>query len=173
MKYSSCMYEMRRRECEEVSKNSIDVLIRPPSLYLGGLTVGCLLDFIYPIGPGLAQGTARPVYIGLGLALIGVLIAWRAIAQFAEAGTTIQLDEPTEELVTNGLYSWSRNPIYIALTLIYVGLAIALTSGWALIVLPAVIVILRKTVIEKEEILLEKEFGTPYLAYKKKVPRWL
>lgn len=156
-----------------MSNSYVEVPIRPPNLYLGGLALGCLLELIYPIGPGLAGGTARPIWIGLGLAVIGLAIGWKAIVQFTDAGTTVPLDQPTDALVTDGLYSWSRNPIYIGLTVLYTGLAIALTSGWSLLILPLILFVLQKTVIAREESFLEKEFGESYLAYKRRVPRWL
>ena len=156
-----------------MSERYANVLVRPPNLYLGGLAAGCLFELLLPLGPGLTGGSLRAVLVGLGLAAIGVGIAWKAIRLFTEAGTTIPLDEPTDALVTHGLYSWSRNPIYIALTIFYVGLSIALTTGWALLFLPVVIVVMQQGVIEREEAYLEQEFGTPYLEYKNKVPRWL
>ena len=156
-----------------MSENHANVLVRPPNLYLGGLVAGCLLELVLPLGPGLAGGTLRPVIIGLGLAAIGIAIVWKAIRQFADAGATIQVDEPTDALVTHGLYSWSRNPIYIALTLIYVGLSIALTTGWALLFLPLVLGVMQKGVIEREEAYLSREFGEPYMDYSDRVPRWL
>lgn len=156
-----------------MSEKHIVVPVRPPNLFLGSLALGAILELIYPIGPGLAGGSARAVWIGLGIAVVGIALGWKAIVQFTEAGTTVPLDEPTDALVTNGLYAWSRNPIYVALTTAYSGLAIALTSGWALILLPFTLFFLQKTVIEREEELLAREFGDTYLEYKKKVPRWL
>lgn len=157
----------------DTTESFVEVPVRPPTLYLGGLAAGCLLELVYPIGPGLAGGTARPIWIGLGIAAIGLAIGWKAIVQFTDAGTTVPLDEPTDSLVTDGLYKWSRNPIYLGLTILYTGLAIALTSGWSLLILPLIVYILQKAVIEREESFLEKEFGESYLAYKEKVPRWL
>ncbi len=147
--------------------------MRPPNLFLGGFTAGCLLELIAPIGPGLAGGSARPVWVGLGLVVIAVGIAAKAVSQFRQAGTSIPLDQPTDALVTSGLYSLSRNPIYIALVVLYVGLSITLTTGWALLVLPILLMVLQRGVIEREETFLAEEFGETYIAYKKKVPRWL
>ena len=93
--------------------------------------------------------------------------------QFADAGTSVQLGEPTDALVTDGLYLWSRNPIYIGLCVLYTGLSIALTTVWALLLLPAIVLFLQRTVIEREEALLEREFGEAYSAYKARVRRWL
>lgn len=156
-----------------MSDRRIEPPVRPPNLFLGGLVLGCILELLQPLGPGLAGGNLRAIFIGLGLAAIGIGIAWKAVVQFTDAGTSVPLDEPTDALVTDGLYNWSRNPIYIGLSVTYVGLAIALTTFWALLLLPIVIVILRRTVIDNEEVLLEQEFGDTYLAYKAKVARWL
>jgi protein-S-isoprenylcysteine O-methyltransferase Ste14 len=166
------MYQGERGP-EPVSERHANVLVRPPNLYLGGLALGCLFELLLPLGPGLAGGKLRPIIIGLGLAAIGVVIIWKAIRQFVDAGTTIPVDEPTDALVTHGLYNWSRNPIYIGLTVIYVGLSIALTTGWALLFLPVVLGVMQKGVIEREEAYLQKKFGAPYEKYKEKVPRWL
>lgn len=156
-----------------MSERHADVLTQPPYLYIGGLAAGCLLELFIPLGPGLAGGTARPVWIGLGLAAIGVAIAVKAVRLFAHAGTSVPVHKPTDALVTTGLYSWSRNPIYVALSVFYVGLSIALTTGWGLLLLPLVIFTLQKGVIEREEAYLMEEFGEAYLGYKEKVPRWL
>lgn len=156
-----------------MSENHADVLLRPPNLYLGGLIAACLLELLWPLGPGLAGGNLRPVIIGLVLTVIGAGMIWKAIRQFTDAGTTIPVDEPTDALVTHGLYGWSRNPIYVGLTTIYVGLSIALTTGWALLFLPILLAVMNRGVIEAEEAYLSREFGTPYKEYKEKVPRWL
>ena len=173
MFYSFRFLMTGEREAETVSKHHVNALVRPPNLFLSGLTAGCVLELIAPLGPGLAGGSARPVWVGLGLVVIAVGIAAKAVSQFTQAGTSIPVDQPTDALVTNGLYGLSRNPIYIALVILYLGLSIALTSGWALLVLPFLIVILQRGVIEREEVFLAKEFGETYLSYKKKVPRWL
>ena len=157
----------------EQSSEYAQIVIRPPSLFLGGLTVASILELVYPLGPGLAQGTKRPVFIGLGIAAIGLAFGWRAIQRFADAGTHIAFDEPTETLVKSGLYALSRNPIYIGLITVYFGLALALTSVWALLLLPFLVHFLQKGVIAPEEKFLEDKFGERYLAYKQKVPRWL
>lgn len=156
-----------------MSDRHIEPLVRPPNLFLGGLVLGCIAELMIPLGPGLAGGNLRAIFIGLGIAAIGVGIAWKAIVQFTDAGTAVQLDEPTDALVTDGLYNWSRNPIYIGLCVLYTGLSIALTSVWALLLLPFIIVFLQRTVIEREESLLVQEFGDDYLSYRNKVPRWL
>ena len=156
-----------------MSERHANALVHPPILYLGGLVTGSLLEVLMPIGPGLAGGSARAVWAGLAIAAVGFAIAVKAMKLFADAGTSLPVHTPTDALVTEGLYSWSRNPIYISLSVFYVGLSIALTTGWALLLLPFVIVILQKGVIEREEAYLAEEFGEAYLAYRNRVPRWL
>lgn len=156
-----------------MSNRHIEPPVRPPNLFLGALIAGCVLELLFPLGPGLAGGNLRAIFIGLGIAVIGIGIAWKAVVQFTDAGTSVPLDEPTDALVTDGLYNWSRNPIYIGLCVLYVGLSIALTTVWALLLLPLIIIFLRRTVIEREEALLIAEYGDEYQTYKTRVPRWL
>jgi protein-S-isoprenylcysteine O-methyltransferase Ste14 len=150
-----------------------EVAILPPTLFLGGLAAGCILELIWPLGPGLAQGTWKPFLTGLFVAGLGLGCGWLSVRRFNEAGTSYAITEPTDTLVTVGLYRVSRNPIYLGLITLYFGIALALTSLWALILLPGLVAVLRNGVIEPEEAFLEDKFGEAFRAYKAKVPRWL
>lgn len=150
-----------------------DVVIRPPSLFLGGLAAGSILELIWPLGPGLAQGSWKPVVIGLFFAVCGGALAFRGVTGLRDAGTSFRFHEATNSVVSDGLYSFSRNPIYIGLIILYFGLALALTSGWALLLFPLCMTVLRRGVILREEAFMEGKFGEAYRAYKAKVPRWL
>lgn len=150
-----------------------DVPTEPPTLFLSALAAGCVLELIWPLGPGLASGTWKPVAIGLFFALLGVFFGWRSVARFNEAETSFIIHEPTNALVTAGIYRLSRNPIYIGLVTLYFGLSLMLTSVWCLILLPVLVGVLQKTVIEREEAFLEGKFGDAYTDYKATVPRWL
>lgn len=150
-----------------------DVPAEPPTLFLAALATGCVLELIWPLGPGLANGTWKPVAIGLFFALLGVFFGWRSVVRFNEAETSFIIHEPTNALVTVGIYRLSRNPIYIGLVTLYFGLSLMLTSVWCLILLPVLVGVLQKTVIEREEAFLEAKFGSAYTDYKASVPRWL
>jgi len=168
--------------CEKGSMSNIDsependvddIVIRPPFLFLGGLTAGALLELIWPLGPGLGQGSWKPVVIGLFFAACGGALSFRSAMGLRDAGTSFHFHEATNSVVSEGLYRLSRNPIYIGLIIFYFGLALALTSGWMLLLLPLCIAVLRRGVIVREEVFLEGKFGQPYRLYKAKVPRWL
>lgn len=150
-----------------------NVAIRPPLLFAAGFAAGAILELVLPLGPGLAGGGLRPVLIGIAILLIGVGLSGSAVARFRRAGTNIQTVEPALALVTDGPYRLSRNPIYIGLTIAYLGLSIAMTTLWALIVLPAVLQILHHRVVMREEVYLEEKFPRAYGAYTQRVPRWI
>ena len=80
---------------------------------------------------------------------------------------------PTTALVTKGLYSYSRNPIYVALTLIYLGLAIGAGSVWSVIFLVPTLALIRYGVIAREERYLERKFDGAYIDYRNRVRRWI
>ena len=80
---------------------------------------------------------------------------------------------PSTTVVTTGLYRLSRNPIYLGLAALYLGLAFAANSGWAVILLLPILAVMRYGVIAREERYLEAKFGDDYRAYKARVRRWL
>ena len=70
-------------------------------------------------------------------------------------------------------FGYSRNPSYLALALIYAGIASLRNSLWAMLLLPPVIMVMQREVIGREERYLERAFGEEYLAYKAQVRRWV
>jgi len=146
------------------------VIAHPPLLALTGILVGLGFDAIWPAPQLLA-----PVQyvLGGGLFLAGLAIVLTCALTFARAGTSVPTNTPSTALVTNGLYRYSRNPIYIALALAHLGIAAAVDSPWILATLPLVLVVIRLGVIAREERYLEAKFGDAYRDYKAKVRRWL
>ncbi|MFI5210728.1 MAG: methyltransferase family protein, partial [Gemmatimonadales bacterium] len=68
---------------------------------------------------------------------------------------------------------FSRNPMYVGMTLLYLGIALWANSLWPLLLLPAVLVVMRRGVIAREEAYLERRFGDEYRSYRARVRRWL
>jgi len=92
--------------------------------------------------------------------------------KFRAAGTAVPANKPTTAIVRTGPYRFSRNPIYLAFSLLQLGIAIWVNSLWLLATL-AVALALIHVVIAREERYLERKFGAEYLAYKASVRRWL
>jgi protein-S-isoprenylcysteine O-methyltransferase Ste14 len=85
----------------------------------------------------------------------------------------IRTDKPVPRLTTEGPFRYSRNPSYLALTLLYAGIAVLRNSLWAILLLPVVVGVMQREVIGREERYLERTFGEEYVVYKTSVRRWL
>ncbi|HVY55791.1 MAG TPA: isoprenylcysteine carboxylmethyltransferase family protein, partial [Thermodesulfobacteriota bacterium] len=81
--------------------------------------------------------------------------------------------KPATTVLTDGIYAYSRNPMYAGLILFLVAVSILLNNLWILIFTPVFIAVMRKGVIEREELYLEEKFGEEYTDYKKRVRRWI
>jgi protein-S-isoprenylcysteine O-methyltransferase Ste14 len=146
------------------------IRVPPPLIYLLPLILGLLLNRRAPV-PFLPRGAAR----GIGWPLIGggvVLNGW-FLRTIRDADVPIRTDKPVPRLTTEGPFRYSRNPSYLALAMIYAGIAVLRTSPWAVLFLPVVLVVIQREVIGREERYLERAFGEEYLAYKGRVRRWV
>jgi protein-S-isoprenylcysteine O-methyltransferase Ste14 len=105
--------------------------------------------------------------------LFGITVTILVATSFRRAGTAIEPGKPTTSIVTTGFYAWSRNPIYAGFCLINIGIGIASNSLWIFVSFIPAAFFLYHVAIAKEEAYLEGKFGEEYLAYKKKVRRWV
>ena len=144
--------------------------VPPPLIYLVPLVFGLLLNRRAHL-PFLPRRVAR----GLGWPLLGsgvVLNGWFLLT-IREADVPIRTDKPVPRLTTEGPFRYSRNPSYLALAMIYAGIAVLRNSLWAILLLPLVVYVIQRKVIVREEQYLERTFGEEYLAYKGRVRRWV
>jgi protein-S-isoprenylcysteine O-methyltransferase Ste14 len=109
---------------------------------------------------------------GFVLVVAGVIVAFSAVGIFKRTSTTIVPFELPSTLVTWGPYRFTRNPMYVSLTLIYVGVAGMRVEIWPLIVLPLLLAYVNFMVIPMEERHLHGVFGNAYQEYGKRVRRW-
>ena len=144
----------------------------PPFIYLGFLLAGIGAEYV--VGPR-SFGIERVwlVAAGVVLAAAGIALANVAILLFRRAGTSEKPWETSRAIVIAGPYRFTRNPMYVGLTLLHAGLALALDTPVALILLPVVLVIIQTQVIAREERYLVAKFGAPYDEYRRRVRRWL
>jgi protein-S-isoprenylcysteine O-methyltransferase Ste14 len=140
------------------------VIAPPPAIFLIAFLIGAACrNFLPRVGSPIA---------GSVLAVIGVAIGGWAFTQMQRARTNIDPYKPATALVTSGPYRFTRNPIYLAMTLLYVAAAISFRIIPALILLPIAILLLQFGVIRREERYLEAKFGDRYREYRSRVRRW-
>ena len=139
-------------------------------MYLAALLTGIVLNSLWAMS--LLPGSWR--YI-LGSLLIGVsgLLITPVLRRFRRAGTTFDVRKAASVLITDGPYRFSRNPSYVSLTLLYLGVGIILNNGWIWLLVVPVLLVMDLRVVRKEERHLETTFGEDYLRYKAAVRRWL
>lgn len=138
------------------------------------------------IGAPLVVGwwvTARggdPVSLGewrtpLGWVLIGLFAVWNSwsLWLFARDGTGLLPGQRTEGMIESGPYRLSRNPLYVGLLALYLGLALLVPSFWALVLFPAAVLLVFWGAIRPEERFLRERFGAEYDSYARRVRRWL
>jgi len=140
------------------------VIAPPPAIFAIAFLLGFLLRDLLP-----RLGSPQ---IGTFLAIIGLAIGVWALATMLRAGTHPDPSRPSTVLVTGGPYRFSRNPMYVAMTILYVGAALLFRIIPALILLPIALLLLEFGVIRREERYLEAKFGDRYRDYRSRVRRW-
>jgi protein-S-isoprenylcysteine O-methyltransferase Ste14 len=137
------------------------------------LLLGIALQWAFPLA--LSEGTLRLALILVGAAFIalGVGLIVLARREFAQHGQPTDPGLPTGQVVTTGVFSVSRNPLYLGVVVLLVGLALALNILWILVFLAPAIVICHYVLIVPEEKYLAVKFGAEYAAYAASVHRWL
>jgi protein-S-isoprenylcysteine O-methyltransferase Ste14 len=146
------------------------VITPPPFIYAGALAAGLLANrrFRLPFLPRRLARTLGPLLI-LGGFVVGLL----GFREMRRAGTNVDPYEPATAVVTEGPYRFTRNPMYVGFTLMYVGISALANALLPILLLPAVQQLMRRGVIEREERYLERKFGDEYRRYKESVGRWI
>ncbi len=124
------------------------IRIPPPVIYVAALAIGFVLNYQWPMSP--LSGSSRYV-IGSVLILVSGLIMPPVLRRFRRAGTPFDVRKPASALITEGPYRFSRNPSYVSLTLLYLGIGILLNNGWILILVAPVFLVMDLWVVRREE----------------------
>ena len=142
----------------------------PPLICLVALLIGLALNAIWP----LVSIPGHLGYVAGSLLIFGSLLAMPSILiKFRRMNTTFDVRKSPSAFIADGLYRFSRNPSYVALVLLFIGLGVALSNVWVLILIVPATVIIDRYVIPEEERRLELAFGDQYRSYKSQVRRWL
>lgn len=144
--------------------------ILPPTLLIISIGLMILLHLVFPV----IRILQFPFNLfGLPFAFTGVLISVMGSNQFVRRKTTVMTFDIPDEFVTDGLYQYSRNPMYLGFVLLMIGVLILLGSLSPVIVVIAYLIILDRYYIHFEELVMERKFGVLYLEYKKHVRKWI
>jgi protein-S-isoprenylcysteine O-methyltransferase Ste14 len=146
-----------------------DIIAPPPLLYAGPWLAGFVLDLLLPL-PRLPSALRLA---GLPFLAAGIALAIWFLLAMQRAGTPVDPREATTALVQTGPFRYTRNPAYVAFTFTYLGVSLLAGARWPVILLPAVLVIVDRGVIRREERYLEERFGSDYSQYRLRVRRWL
>jgi protein-S-isoprenylcysteine O-methyltransferase Ste14 len=147
--------------------------ILPPYLYFIPFLAGILLH--HTVGgdriPASLLPTAR--LVGWILATVGVAINVSAWIVFLRARTPVLPTRPTTAIVTSGPYRFTRNPLYLSLAIVYLGVPLLLGYAWPYVFFPLIPFLVERLVIRREESYLARKFGAEYTRYRDSVRRWL
>ncbi len=148
------------------------VIAPPPLIYLVPIIIGLTLHALFPVRlirflPRIVSGFIGGSLVGFALTMI--TIAFRTMRH---ANTNVDPRQPTTSLVVEGPFQITRNPLYLSMTMFYIGITFLVNTLWTALLLPLILIVMRKGVIDREECYLERKFGEPYLRYKASVRRW-
>ena len=160
---------------QERNSNPLRILLKIPVpwVFVLGYLAGLIPQFIFPVAIYSKAVLSVIKIIGVSFFLIGALIASWSLIIFRKARTTTTPGESSNKLVISGPYRYSRNPMYVSLTLAYLGEAGLLVQFWPIISLILVLIYINWTVIPLEEEVLKGDYREEYTKYCASVRRWL
>ncbi len=150
-------------------KDHASVKVHPPILTMAFIIAAYLLQWMRPVLLPLPFVQ----WLGLGMVACGFLFGVAAFMAFRKARTTLSPHGKVSAIVTNGVYRFSRNPIYLGFLLMLVGFPLNSGNVWGVILAPLFVLAVNRLVIEHEEAYLEKKFRDVYAGYRSRVRRWL
>lgn len=155
-------------------KDAAEVRVFPPAIPLFTLLLGIALNYLIPLGARFTPVTRARYWVGALLVVGSILgLGWWSVRLVRGSGQSENPWKPTTEIIERGPFRISRNPMYLQMVLICVGVSIILWNVWILLLTPLCAWWLERLVIAPEETYLERTFGDSYLAYKRRVRRWI
>ncbi len=156
-------FDVRATAARESGKSGDFQLTRKEKIIMNAVFLPMIVSFVYAVFLPLQLGTAW-LYSGLLTFLFGIVFTIVALLNFAT--------NPKDKVITKGLYRFSRNPMYIGMLLMQIGLGIA-CSSWLYLLLTVVLAIMLNAVAPSEERYCFYRYGDDYREYMNKTPRWI
>ncbi len=145
----------------------------PPLLFVAAFLAGWLLHRRWPVPILPAAWSMAREIAGLLLVTLGMMLVLWALITFRRHRTAVYPNRPASRIVRDGPYRRTRNPMYVSMTMIHVGVALLVNSVLPVLFLPIALLLLVRLVIAREERYLHAAFGEAYAAYCRNVGRWL
>lgn len=153
-----------------MSRDSAGVKFPPPLIFLLAILIGLGIQRFAPIAV-LPPALATP--IGLCFVLFALALAMLGFRELGRHKTTVRPDEPSSAIVKTGPYRFTRNPLYLALSALQLGIGFWTNNLWVVLMYALVWILMTTQVIAREEAYLERAFGEDYSSYKASVRRWI
>jgi protein-S-isoprenylcysteine O-methyltransferase Ste14 len=150
-----------------------DVIVFPPLILIATILLAALLQWTIPLGAFATIDRSLRITIGGMLTAIGAALTIAGARALIRHGTNVNPLRPALTLATNGIYRWTRNPMYDGGTPMMFGLALMFACDWLPLLMVPSYLVLYFGVIRREERYLERKFGAPYRRYCAQVPRHL
>ncbi len=155
----------------QANENDNPGVIAPaPLVFLPFIFIGLAVDYFWPIP--LLPINIQYIAGGIIILLSFAPAIW-VVRLFRQAGTNIDARKPVTQIVVSGPFRWSRNPVYLSMSMLVIGIGVAADSIWVVLFLVPATMITHYGIIRREEAYLERKFGDEYVSYKNKVRRWL
>lgn len=144
----------------------------PPLIYAAVFTIAILIQKRMPIDDSLFK--KPPVhFISFFSLILAIFFISRSLFQFSRTRNTVITVKAATSLQTTGIFHKTRNPMYVGLLMVYLGLTCMIGNWWNVILIPLLLLIIQEYVIKREEQYLSRKFGEDFIHYKQNVRRWL
>ena len=153
------------------STSGARVRLKPPMVFFPMALLGLGLKWVVPLPAPFAAVVRFPA--GAVMVFVGLVLHVATMAPFRRTGQNPLPGNPAPELILEGPYRFSRNPMYLSVTLWLFGLSLSVDDLWIALAASTSLLIVHFTSVLPEEAYLQQRFGDAYLAYKSRVRRYL
>lgn len=149
------------------------LVVFPPLILLVVLVLSIVLQWLVPLGVLARFGLGARIICGGVVLLVGLLLTWTGARALVRHGTNVNPLRPALALATDGIYAWTRNPMYVGGAPLMIGLAIVFALDWLPLLMVPAFFVLHFGIVRREEQYLEQKFGDAFRRYKARVPRYV
>lgn len=143
-------------------------------LVISAIVLGGIAEHVLPLGlPGPTSALSALRIVGYLLVGAALLVDFVCFGFFHNHGTTVLPHRQAKALVTDGLYRFSRNPMYVAHVALVLGMGLVTSNPWTIALATLVFALTDRLAIRPEEAFLEEKFGDAYRDYCTRVRRWI